>query len=411
MKIIYLVHQFFPEFQTGTEKFVLNNALMSQKSGNKVKIITYSFLDDDNFDHDNGEILFRTYLYHGIPVIAYKYKLQPDDIHSALENQILKNFAITILQKETPDIIHVGHAMRVHEFIWSAMKLNIPYIITLTDFFLLCPKVFLTPNNHSLCSGPQNGKACEILCKEFSKTYIKQRLSKSEEILNHSKKIISPSKFLKTIFNNEYKKINIQIIPHGIDQKFIKQNEKVYSQNHPITFGFAGSLIQHKGVDVLLRAFHQIQNVEAKLEIYGSGMDFYVDYLKKFSINDQRITFHGKYESEQLAEVMENIDVLVAPSLSYENYPLVLHEALASHVPVIATDLGGMAEKITDEINGYTFKPGDPADLRKKMDVIIRNPNVLNPMKTNIKENMVIPKVEQEAYEYLEIYRNVIKRS
>lgn len=408
MKIIYLVHQFFPEFQTGTEKFVLNNALMSQKAGNKVKIITYSFLEDSEFDYDNGKILFRKYIYHGIPVIAYKYKLQPDDIHNALENHNLRDFAISILQKETPDIIHVGHAMRVHEFIWSAKELSIPYIITLTDFFLLCPKVFLTPNNHSLCSGPQSGKACEILCNEYSRTYIKQRLLKSEEILIHSKKIISPSKFLRTIFKSEIKNIEIQTIPHGIDQKFIRQNKKFYSENQPITFGFAGSLIQHKGVDVLLRAFHQIQDDEAKLEIYGSGMDFYVNYLKEISLNDDRITFHGKYEAEQLAEVMEKIDVLVTPSLSYENYPLVLHEALASNVPVIAADLGGMAEKITDEINGYTFIPGDPADLRKKMDNIIRNPNVLNNMKSYIKENMVIPKIEQEAYEYLEVYRNAI---
>jgi glycosyltransferase involved in cell wall biosynthesis len=407
MKIIYLVHQFYPEYQTGTEKFVLNNALMSQKAGHKVKVITYSFLEDSNFDHDNREILFRTYLYRGIPVIAYKYKLQPDDIHNALENQSLKDFAITLLQKETPDIIHVGHPMRVHEFIWRAIDLDIPYIITLTDFYLLCPKVFLTPNNHSLCSGPQGGKACGVLCKEFSNAYIKRRLSQSEKILSQAKAIISPSEFLKGIFKNEFEKIEIQTIPHGIDQKYIRQTDKVYQHNQPITFGFAGSLIQHKGVDVLLKAFHQIQSDTTKLEIYGTGLDFYVDYLNNFALDDPRVDFKGKYSTEQLGEVMENIDVLVTPSLSYENYPLVLHEALASNVPVIAADLGGMAEKIIDGINGYVFKPGDAADLRKKMEIIISNPSVLNDMKSFIKHNMVIPKVEQEAYEYNRIYQSM----
>lgn len=408
MKILYIIHQFYPEFQTGTEKFIFNIASMAQKFGNKVKVITYSFIDDTKFDHTDGDILYRDYFYHGIPVIAFKHKKQPDDIHIALENKSLKRFANKLLKQEKPDVIHVGHPMRVHEFIWEAINLGIPYIITLTDFFMICPKYLLAPNDHSLCSGPQGGQACQLLCKEFSYQFITKRLALSEELLHNSKMVISPSLFLSTIINCEFNKLKIQIIHHGIDQRYIDQNSRTYSKNSLITFGYAGTLIHHKGAHVLLKAFDQIKYQNVYLEIYGAGIKAHEELIKRIVTSNKHVNFHGKYSNEELGDIMESIDVMVVPSIWYENYPLVLHEALASCVPVIATNLGGMAEKIIDGINGYTFSPGDTADLRKKMEIIIRNPTVLNGMKLNIKHNMVIPKVEQEAYEYNRIYQSII---
>lgn len=66
MKVIYLVHQFYPEFYSGTEKVVLNIASMTQKSGNIVKVITYSFCNDTFFDNETNGMLSREYSYKGI---------------------------------------------------------------------------------------------------------------------------------------------------------------------------------------------------------------------------------------------------------------------------------------------------------------------------------------------------------
>lgn len=409
MKILYIIHQFYPEYHTGTEKFVLNLASMSQKAGNKVKVITYSFLDDSNFDKDDGNVLYRNYSYQGIPVLAFKLKKQPDDIHITLENKYSREFASKILIEESPDLVHVGHPMRVHEFIWEALNIGIPYVITLTDFFMICPKYILAPDGHSLCSGPQGGNACKLLCKEFSGSFIKKRLAQSEKLLTNAKAVISPSKFLARMINNEFENLGIKIINHGIDQNHIKQNQKIYDGNSSIVFGYAGSLIHHKGVYILLKAFNQICSENVKLEIYGSGLKIYEDNLKKSISNNNKVTFHGKYAKEQLGEIMENIDVLITPSIWYENYPLVLHEALASGVPVIATNLGGMAEKIKYGKNGLTFNFGDSEDLQKKIQILIDNPLIINQMKEFIQNKMIIPKVEQEAYKYNLIYKNYQK--
>jgi len=408
MKILYLVHQFYPEFQSGTEKVILNNALMAQQSGNRVKIVAYSFYDAKFYDRETNGILSREFIYKGIPVLAFRYKNQPIDFNISLENGALNDFANEIIGSEAPDIIHVGHLMRVHDFITVARERNIPYIITLTDFFLLCPKVILAPNDHSLCSGPQKGAACRILCSEFSEDFIGKRLKAAKDILENSKAIVAPSKFVANVYKQEFEDLNILIINHGIQYGLIKQNNRTYASGDKLVFGYAGNLSYHKGIHILQRAFSSIENDNIKLILFGSGQDSYVSKLKETAQNDARISFYGAYSSDQLGDIFDRIDVLVAPSISYESYLLVLHEALASNVPVIASDLGGMSERIRDGYNGFTFSAGDSEALKSKMELIINNVSILNKLKLNIRSNVIIPTIEQEAYSYYRIYNNVV---
>jgi glycosyltransferase involved in cell wall biosynthesis len=407
MKILYLVHQFYPEFYTGTEKFVYNIALMTQKFGNKVKVITYSFYEDTYYDKSIGNILSKDFIYKGIPVLAFKFNNPPYDLHFGLENKGIVEFAENVIKTEKPDIVHVGHPMRVHEFIKAAIKLNIPYIITLTDFFLMCPKIILTTSGN-LCIGPQNGITCSKMCKEFSEIYIKNRLKQAEYIFMNAQRILSPSKFVASMFKKEFSNLKVDINNHGIRYKNIKTNRRVYNKNEKqIIFGYGGSLTPHKGISVLLKAFNELNNKDIKLKIYGSGQEEYVNKLKNIVKCDDRVEFCGVFSEEQVGDILSLIDVIVVPSTCYESYSFILHEALACNVPVIVSNLGGMAEKIKDGFNGYTFEAGNYKSLKEKMEFIINNPDVLNKIKENIKRNIIIPTVEQEAYNYLKIYENL----
>ena len=79
-----------------------------------------------------------------------------------------------------------------------------------------------------------------------------------------------------------------------------------------------------------------------------------------------RITFRGPYGHEELAEAISSIDVLVVPSVWYENTPFVVLEAFATGRPVIASDLGGLSELVKDGVNGRTFRAGDPGALMRE---------------------------------------------
>lgn len=404
MKIIYLVHQFYPEFQSGTEKFVFNNAIMAQTFGHKVKVITYSFYNNSEYDHEDGGILSKDFFYNGIPVVAFKYTNSPVDLHLGLTNELLPRFAEKIITAESPDIIHSGHSMRVHEFIRTSIRCKIPYLVTLTDFFLICPKVILAPDSNTLCSGPDNGRACRALCGELSENFIANRLITAREILLNAKKVISPSKFVAKLFLNEIPELDIQIIGHGIRYNHQVQNQKTYQKEDKLVFSYAGTIAFHKGVHVLINAFRGIENENIELRIYGSGDSKYIKMLNELVRNDRRIRFCGTYSSDQVGDVLGEVDVMIIPSVCYESYSMVLHEAFASSVPVIASGLGGPLEKIIDGVNGYTFTPGDPEELRKKISLMIENPPVLNSMKENLRKNVLVPTIEQEAYSYNRIY-------
>jgi glycosyltransferase involved in cell wall biosynthesis len=73
-------------------------------------------------------------------------------------------------------------------------------------------------------------------------------------------------------------------------------------------------------------------------------------------VDGSNVAFRGAFESHQMQEIMSEIDVLVIPSRWYENSPLVLLYALATHTPVIISDVAGMTEFLEEGKNGFSFQ-------------------------------------------------------
>lgn len=406
MKILYLVHQFYPEFQAGTEKFVFNMAYMAQKNGNKVKVITYSLSERDSFPYHSHGVAYKEFHYQGIPVLAFRYEKEPGDLHYQIDHKIDISYAIDILQQEKPDLIHAGHLMRVYPFIMAAKQLNIAYILTLTDFHLICPKILLAPTPETLCPGPGRGLNCFKFCSEFPKSFIEERLATTKTIIQNALAVVAPSQFVAGIFEREIDNLKIQINHHGIRQSNIKSRNHVYQTEDAIRFGYVGNLAVHKGVHVLINAFTGLESPKASLSIFGSGDISYLEKLQEMA-GDANVNFMGAFPAEDLSKVFNQIDVLVAPSICYETYSFAVHEALASEVPVITSDLGGMAEQIKSGENGFRFQAGNDKELREKMRKIIDDPTLLNKMKEEIRSGTFVPIIEQEAYKYNRLYQSI----
>ena len=407
MKIVYLVHQFYPELYTGTEKFVLNLSGMVQKAGNRVKVITYSFYEDSFYDQRRGEILCKEFLYKGIPVFAIKHKQLPDDLHHAIGNTALAEIADDLINVEQADIFHIGHTMRVGALAQALQPLGIPYILTVTDFFLACPKVNLVPSRQPLCSGPEQGEACGRLCPELQSDYIHKRLESAKSILFNARSVVAPSTFVARTFNKEFPGLEVKVTHHGLSFEGLKRNQKTYATGDRVVFCYAGSFNPHKGVHLLIEAFKAISSSNAVLRIYGSGPDKpYIDNLMAMAGGSKNIEFCGLYSEDKTGEILNSVDVVIIPSLCYESYSMILHEALACNVPVVATELGGLAEKIQDGVNGFLFKMGDSKQLQTLLKKIVDEPALLNSLKRNI-GNMMIQGVEQETYTYVRAYRSL----
>lgn len=408
MRILYLIHQFYPECFTGTEKIFLNVVTMAQKYGHRVKVMTYSSYEDSSYDQRVGNILFRHFLYKGIEVVALKHKETPPDVHYSLEDKDLGEVARELISREKPDVVHVAHPMRVGELVKILRPLNLPYVVTLTDFFLMCPKYTLLTSRNTLCSGPKAGAACQSLCPELGDDLITSRLKTARSILFGAQAVVSLSKFMASIFEQEFTGLPIKVINPGLRYSVLKKTRWIDKKGEGLTFCYAGSFNFHKGVHVLIEAFKDVRSEKSPLKIYGSGTDkSYVERLMAMAGEDQRIEFCGVYSEDQVGEILAQTDVIVTPSLWYETYCLILHEALACNVPVVASDVGVMAEQIKHSVNGFLFPAGDADQLRGVLQHIADDPRILNRLRQNI-NSMTAPTVEQEAYAYDRIYAGIM---
>ena len=409
LRVLYIVHQFFPEFRTGTERFVMNVASMIQKAGNYAKIVTYNVSGGETFE-ESGGILAKEYFYKSLPVIAVRHKAPPVNLHMACEDSGVYHFASQFLKEERKyDLIHVAHPMRLASFTEAALESKIPYLLTLTDFWLICPKVILKTNSELLCDGPDGGKRCGIICREVPIENIKHRLSKTKDILFGAKVVVSPSTFLASVFKKEFPELKIRIIPHGLDYRSVRENQRICQEGTKVILGYCGSIQPHKGVHVLIKAFRELNTENVELRLYGKWEnEDYLRSLKDMVGEDKRIVFGGEYEGEEVGKIMSGIDVLIVPSLCYESYSFVIHEAFACNVPVIASNIGGLAEKVKESITGFTFKVGDDKDLSTKLRYVIEEPGRINEVKERMRK-LLPPFMEEEAYLYERVYREAVE--
>jgi glycosyltransferase involved in cell wall biosynthesis len=111
----------------------------------------------------------------------------------------------------------------------------------------------------------------------------------------------------------------------------------------------------------------------------------------------------GAFERSQIADVFSELDVVVVPSLWYENAPLVIAEAFAAGKPVIATNLSGMSELVRHEVNGLLFERGDVRSLATALRRIIVDPTLRGRLRAGIQPARTI---EQEVDELVQLYQD-----
>src|SRR5262249_9838729 len=214
-------------------------------------------------------------------VLAFRNRQVPADVNYAFNNADLAGVATDLIRRERADIVHVGHSMRVAELTKALGNLGIPYVITLTDFFLMCPKFTLVRSDGSICDGPDGGRACKRYCPEFPpQAAIPQRLAFSQQLLANAEVITAPRQLMKSLFEREFGSLHVRVVEFGLRSRTLRHNPKRYMQGDPIVFCYAGSLNPHKGVHVLIDGFLRVRSSKAFLKLYGRGSsDDYVSSL------------------------------------------------------------------------------------------------------------------------------------
>jgi glycosyltransferase involved in cell wall biosynthesis len=192
---------------------------------------------------------------------------------------------------------------------------------------------------------------------------MKRRTRMTQEMFSFADLFIAPSKFLRDTFI-QYGLPEHKIIfsDYGIETSRFQFSRKVFA--NPLRFSYIGTFVEHKGVHVLIEAFNQLPEGVAVLNLYGDLTE-YSGYVKRIQsmITHPGINLRGRAENADVPTLLAETDVLVVPSIWYENSPITIHEAFLASVPVITSKFGGMQNLVQHEKNGLLYEVGNAEAL------------------------------------------------
>ncbi|MBI4847617.1 MAG: glycosyltransferase [Nitrospirae bacterium] len=361
MNILKITHSYYPENNAGVEMYV--HALASELSKkHHVMLYTRSKPARDPVTVSNG---------------PYKIFKIPKKFAKKRTLKSLKQ----CIQSFRPGIVHIHHLMGLGLCIpLFLQKQNIPYVISLHDYWFVCPRVRLIKEDGSTCNFPFDNCA-DCMCREgiLKKIFFRYKLGirkrKVLNVLNNAAYLITPSKTVKKRFLDygvQNDKFDVSTL--GLNLKEFSARENYALNRSDIRIGFIGTVSIFKGVGVLLKAF-ELLNTDNVLYLYGKMLKGDEKQIRGTIKENSRVVYKGGFDHNDIMRVLGNIDILVVPSICEESHAIVIDEGRAAGVPVIASAIGAVPERIEDGINGFLVEPGNIAALREKLQWLIDNYN------------------------------------
>jgi glycosyltransferase involved in cell wall biosynthesis len=130
-----------------------------------------------------------------------------------------------------------------------------------------------------------------------------------------------------------------------------------------LQLGYFGRLDPNKGINIVVDALRRVPNASVRLDIFGirqPGCEAYAAKLERAAVKDQRIALRPALAPDTVSAAMRRCDFVVVPSRLLETGPLVVLEAFAAGTPVLGAGLGGIAELVSDQVDGLLIPPENP---------------------------------------------------
>ncbi len=401
MKIL-LANKFF-YLKGGSERTFFEEARLLEEKGHQV--VFFSMQDEKNFSSSQSGYF--------IDGIDYDSPLGPvrniTRILKLFYSLEAKKKLEALILRERPDIAHLHniHHQISPSIIHVLKKHGIPVVMTLHDCKMVCPAYTMTRNGRP-CEECAAGRYYRCFLHRCTKgSYLKSMVNMMEMYLHHRilriyegvDVFISPSRFLKDKLRGMGFNRNIITLANPIDAGSYQPEY----DNPGRTFCYLGRLSPEKGIFTLVEA---MVGLDADLKIIGDGPLKSRLASKIESGKRTRIHLAGYKAGEELKAEVGNCLAVIVPSECYENYPYTILESFALGKPVIGSRIGGIPELVIDRETGFTFAPGDPADLRSRLKAILDNHDRVIKMGRNAREFIVANnKPEQHYQQLMEIYR------
>ena len=387
MKIAIFCDSFPPEIN-GVANFVKFSAESLAEKGHEVQVFTVSKLSEEKLNKGASKNLFVNTL-PSLPALVY-----PDirfTVPAALTLKRLKKF--------NPDVIHSHTPFALGwEAVMGAKVLKKPLVGTHHTFY-----------DHYL----KHIKIDFDSARKFTWKY-------TVSFYNFCDLVTTPSKSLaKEMFKNGLKG-SISILPnfvnteifHPVSPKEKIKLKKIYKLDSNPTIVYMGRLSYEKSVDLAIKAFALVQKEFPKTNflIIGDGpeRENLEESSRKLKIKN-KIKFTGFLRGEKLAEALQAGDLFLTASET-ETFCISALEAMATGLPVVAINKGGIGEIVKDGKNGFLSKTNAPEEVSKNLTKLLSNKNLLKEFKDNSRKFAFTYSKENVTAKLEKIYKKTVSK-
>lgn len=388
MRILHVVHQYLPHFVGGTELYTRMLAQALPERGHETAVFTAAPDGEEGPVIEDGVRVYRAVTGERSATAVFTSTFREADILAAFERT---------LAAEQPDLVHVQHLMGLPvglvERVW---RRAIPFVVTLHDYWHVCANAQLLTNyDNTICAGPRawiNCGRCGLaraghdlwpLAPALAPV-MAARARRLRGVLDAATAVISPSQFTRDMHVQlGISAERITVIPHGID---VPAELPPHVEQPEFRIGYVGGIAWQKGVEVLVSAVNQFgPDTAVGLTVYGD-LEAFPDYtaVLRQTATHPGIRFAGRIPHAALWAALAELDVLVVPTLWYETSSLIVQEAHAAGVPVVASDIGVMGERVRDGVDGRVFPPGDVQALHAILCELAADPAQLARLRSGI---------------------------
>ena len=320
-----------------------------------------------------------------------------DNFDGLFFSKDLANIYSQILSKLDINLVHINHLIN-HSFdlIKYIDEKSIPFLVNLHDFYYICPSIHLVDGNCQYCNFNCDGCGGISRDESISNDKIINGWHKlTEMVLTKSYANIAPTQSVIDIYLKIFPNLsNFKIIEHGVDINKSTFTPELTSK--PIRILVPGHVSPHKG-SLLIKELKELDG-RNNLELHFLGTT--IPNLNSYGVN------HGKYERHDFNSIVSEIRPSFSLILSTcpETYSYTLTESWMAGLPVVASNLGALAQRIASTEAGWLTDCTDVGDVYKLIINISQNDYQNKVSKIS---DIEFKDVEEMCGEYINLYNKL----
>ncbi len=316
-----------------------------------------------------------------------------------------------LIEKDRPDVVHVHsvYPMFSPSILVACRRKNVPVVMTVHSHNLTCPTWYHLYKGR-VCEDCVGGheyrcviKNCRNNILESSAYALRSAVARRFRLFHDNVSVLivmtpfAKAKLLRAGFRED----QIAMVPNPASVR-----EAAADPAAGEYVAFAGRISTEKGIDTLLAAAAQMPDVPFKVAGDGPAL------LELQGKAPRNVEFVGRLGPKELGEFYCRSRMLVVPSVCFEQFPMVVLEAMGRALPVIGSRIGGLPEIIEEDRTGNLFEPGNPEDLVGKVRRLWENPQLCRQMGIAGRKK-VMREYTEDAYFHnlMAVYQAAIQRS